>query len=396
MILIVGPLDFPTRNAAAQMMEGVARSFQQNGYSVRIIGRATDPQHIGTSLTISPGVEAVLPSPSTSKINFPTTFRAISRLSSVQRPRAVLLYNPDAALLAAVLASKSRLTDRLIAVATEWYDAPDFSHAPFRAIAKQIDTNLRMRHLLHFVDGLIVSSTYLGEYYRRKPTVIIPGVGIPAGPIEPRSSDDHPGKVLLLYAGNPFRREARELQGREMKDRLDVAIDILTDSSMDDVSFAFEIYGITREDYLLAVPRHRDILSGVNGRRIHFMGAREASEVRTRLGQADYTILIRDESRLTRAGFPTKVVESVTAGVPPIVSETGDIALYIRDGENGVILPNGHEERVQCVKSTILNHGSNHDAMADRCMTESPFEIARVATLLNTIMASTPQGRNTP
>ena len=314
MILIAGPLDFPTRNAAAQMMEGVARSFQQNGYSVQIIGRATDPQHIGASLAISPGVEAILPSSSRSKINFPATFRAISRLSSVQRPRAILLYNPDAALLATVLASKTRLTDRLLAVATEWYDSPDFSHAPFRAIAKELDTNLRMRHLLRLVDGLIVSSTYLREYYRRKPTVIIPGVGLPAGPMEPRPTDDHPGKVLLLYAGNPFRRYGRELQGREMKDRLDVAIDILTDPSMDDVPFAFEIYGITRVDYLTAVPRQRDILSGANGRKIHFMGAREASEVRARLGQADYTILIRDESRLTRAGFPTKVRRAARSG----------------------------------------------------------------------------------
>lgn len=49
------------------------------------------------------------------------------------------------------------------------------------------------------------------------------------------------------------------------------------------------------------------------------------------LKSADYSIFIREKSRLTMAGFPTKFVESVSCGVPVITSDTSDLKEFFTD-----------------------------------------------------------------
>ena len=41
---------------------------------------------------------------------------------------------------------------------------------------------------------------------------------------------------------------------------------------------------------------------------------------------------------MTMAGFPTKFVESMTAGTPIITNKTSDIELYLKEGETGFFL----------------------------------------------------------
>jgi glycosyltransferase involved in cell wall biosynthesis len=53
---------------------------------------------------------------------------------------------------------------------------------------------------------------------------------------------------------------------------------------------------------------------------------------------ADYTLLIRDaELRYAKAGFPTKIVESLSCGTPPVCNLSSDLAMYLKDGENAYI-----------------------------------------------------------
>lgn len=43
---------------------------------------------------------------------------------------------------------------------------------------------------------------------------------------------------------------------------------------------------------------------------------------------------IREKTRKTMAGFPTKVVESMSLGTPVITTDASDLADYIKHGEN--------------------------------------------------------------
>jgi glycosyltransferase involved in cell wall biosynthesis len=50
-------------------------------------------------------------------------------------------------------------------------------------------------------------------------------------------------------------------------------------------------------------------------------------------------VLLRPHSRYAEAGFPTKLVESLSAGLPIITNVTSDISEYVRDFEEGAIVP---------------------------------------------------------
>ena len=53
---------------------------------------------------------------------------------------------------------------------------------------------------------------------------------------------------------------------------------------------------------------------------------------------ADFTVLLRPDARFAHAGFPTKLVESLSLGVPVLANVTSDISEYVRDGREGILL----------------------------------------------------------
>lgn len=66
---------------------------------------------------------------------------------------------------------------------------------------------------------------------------------------------------------------------------------------------------------------------------------------------ADFTMLIRDESlRYAKAGFPTKIVESLSSGTPVVCNISSDLGEYLEDGKNAFII-NGHS--VESIAATI-------------------------------------------
>lgn len=68
--------------------------------------------------------------------------------------------------------------------------------------------------------------------------------------------------------------------------------------------------------------------------------------------KADFSILLRPDARYTRAGFPTKIVESLTNGVPVITNITSDLSMYLKDGNNSIIIK---ERTAQNVREAIIS-----------------------------------------
>lgn len=72
---------------------------------------------------------------------------------------------------------------------------------------------------------------------------------------------------------------------------------------------------------------------------IEFRGRIERKKVLEAYSESDFSILIRStKQRYAKAGFPTKFVESLSTGTPIICNCTSDIADYIVDKENGIIV----------------------------------------------------------
>ena len=66
---------------------------------------------------------------------------------------------------------------------------------------------------------------------------------------------------------------------------------------------------------------------------------------------ADFTIFVREDTRVNNAGFPTKFAESISCGVPVITNKTSNLSDYLRDGENGFWLG----ENITATLQRILN-----------------------------------------
>lgn len=70
--------------------------------------------------------------------------------------------------------------------------------------------------------------------------------------------------------------------------------------------------------------------------------------------EADFSIFVRPDRRSSHAGFPTKLAESLAAGTPVITNNTGDIGLYLKDGENGFLLKDGTQKSVKDVLDKLI------------------------------------------
>jgi len=87
---------------------------------------------------------------------------------------------------------------------------------------------------------------------------------------------------------------------------------------------------------------------------IIFCGRIKQTEVPSYYNVSDFSIIVRENSRKSMAGFPTKLVESMMAGRPILLNYTSDMDKYIIDGQNGFILPNWTSLELQKMLSRLV------------------------------------------
>ena len=100
--------------------------------------------------------------------------------------------------------------------------------------------------------------------------------------------------------------------------------------------FRLVVAGPSRLDVEAALDAERISRSSLD-HWIEVRGTVEQASVPRLLARSDFSILARLPRRYAMAGFPTKVVESMAAGTPPVLNLTGDLGEFIRDGENGIV-----------------------------------------------------------
>ena len=77
--------------------------------------------------------------------------------------------------------------------------------------------------------------------------------------------------------------------------------------------------------------------------------------------KADFSLLLRDENlRYAQAGFPTKIVESLACGTPPVCNYSSDLSKYLVDGQNAYIIDGNNAIAVNRTIVRILNSDRGH------------------------------------
>lgn len=71
--------------------------------------------------------------------------------------------------------------------------------------------------------------------------------------------------------------------------------------------------------------------------KVFFLGYIPRTEIPAYLINAKILTLARPKSIVADAGFPSKVTEYLTTGIPIVVTEVGEVPVYLRDNENAFI-----------------------------------------------------------
>lgn len=215
---------------------------------------------------------------------------------------------------------------QLIADSVEWYSPGQFKYGSLSL--SMILKNIENRYTIDKNIKVITISNYLYNHFNNKGCVCtkIPVIlDVKNIAYEKKNKFD---KLTILYAGSPGKKDYVEEMLR--------GILLLNENELNKLHF--ELAGVSINDIMSSfTPEELSKLSKC----VIFLGRVSRSIVFDKLSVADFTVLLRDaDQRYAKAGFPTKVVESLATGTPVILNLTSDLGEYIHHMHEGLIVEN--------------------------------------------------------
>lgn len=230
-------------------------------------------------------------------------------------------------------AQKQRI--QLLHDSMEWYSPEQFRMGKWAYSYRFKDeTN---KKLIDEQFSVIAISSYLEKHFKSRGlrTVRIPVImDMRTMPCQKRTSAD---KTVFVYAGSPGKKDylAQVISGFASLNK-----DLLSRVEL-------RLLGIRKEQLVDTCGVNPQELEAC-GMALNCLGRVSREGVFQQLSQADYTLLLRSaHQRYAQAGFPTKVVESLATATPVIANLTSDLGLYLRDGENAIIIKSERPEDVK-------------------------------------------------
>lgn len=333
-VIYIGNFDRPNKSAAGKRVYGIAKILEKLGYNVYLLGK----EHLFEDRIAYSSNIFYYSFPKINILKPYSYFKWFEKfiLKKDIKPEFIIRYGSPSLAYFDFLLNKWCKKNKIpiIADVVDWLSS-DGNNFIFNII-KTIDTFLEKAVFNKQCDAFIVISNYLLNYYNknRKKCVVIP-------PLIERhifnnflKKEHNTNKIRIIYAGCPFRKGLKVKNLKNIKDRLDLCVSSIFELSKK-FDIEFNIYGLTKEEYCVAFPKHQNL---VECKSIFFHGTRPMEEVQNIISKSDYSLLLREKTRATMAGFPTKVVESLSCGTPVITTDTSDLKDYIINGYNGYII----------------------------------------------------------
>ena len=332
--LLVGAFKFPHGDAPSNRMLSLAKTFRAAGYRPLIVNDGPGPP----GATITPGrlascdgVDYIsLPQRSggraaraVQRTARPLRIsRAVHRLGLERRQLRWVCVVSGLYTMSMHAALRFRLGARILVDVHERHDVSQFPkrwrdpyflrHRYTAWIATRLPAKV-----------LVISEHLRDRFSQRKDTLVLP----PAVDVDeysarvPRNPQD---PMRFLYAGSPGRK--------------DLLVEILQGftrlSAAEQRKVCVTIAGATRsqiEDYV-----GEEVLLRL-GESVEVLGVIPRAQVHGLLAKADFALLIRPVAEFARAGFPSKVPESLAAGCPMILNYSSDLRHYVDDGQQVLV-----------------------------------------------------------
>ncbi len=308
--LYIGGFELPNKNAAAHRVVGIAKAIRELGHEVCFLNY-TD------SVTIPAWNKhfdfACFEAPKRKLTKQITDISDVVKIVCERQIDGILMYNYPAIAMSRLLKWCKKRNIKCYADATEWYMAGGRS---IYSLIKNWDSKKRMKKLHLKTDGVIAISDFLYQYYKDKVrTVKIP----PTVDIyEPKWSTSTPKETeqcVFVYAGSPSAQ----------KECLDKIVDAVEKTQHPAV---LQIIGITQEQY------ESMYQTRYHGTKTNFLGHMEHAAVIDLVKKANWSVIIREDNQVVKAGFPTKLVESISCGTPIVANRFSNIVDYLNESNS--------------------------------------------------------------
>jgi glycosyltransferase involved in cell wall biosynthesis len=366
----------PAGNAAAQRIRVNARLIQSLGYKVVWMGKLQPQNGNGNgnghsaSCRLADGIVCYdIQNPDNegryrSYIRTSDTVERVCQKLGVENIHAIIAYNYAPLGLRALMRWAPQHGIKLIADCTEWHGTEPWARVD--SFIRFLLVEYKMRYLHKRVPNVICSNRYVANMYRRAHRVIVPtyvDLSEPKWHAPARATDA--AVKRFIYAGAPGPRLEKEY--------VHWVVDAFVELKRRGHQFEFVVVGLTAAQYLSAVPRHEHAL-GELGDMIVFLGRLTHDETIAQIRQSDFFVFVRPNNRVSRVGFPTKLIEAVSCGVPPITNPTSDIPDYVADGYNGLLITRlTRGALVEVLDQAARMTRGELQAMKQRCDAHNPF-----------------------
>lgn len=214
----------------------------------------------------------------------------------------------------------------------EWYSKEQFKrwYLSFDYLSKQF----KIRNIARRKANVIAISSYLEKHFSNNgcKTVRIPIISDEVVNQQPASPDM--STVNLIYAGTHT----------VMDNVLLVLKSIVKLPENARKRIKFSIYGLKRDIMTGSLsPDDQSVIDEC----VAFYGKRPNSEVLDAYKKSHFSIFLRDpELRVNKAGFPSKVIESMKMGVPVLCNYSSDLDQYLKSGNNSIIVDTLSEDDI--------------------------------------------------
>lgn len=323
-ILYLGGFELPDKNAAAQRVMTNALLLREMGFEVSFIGISKDIEN--APKVVNGFVSNPVPYANGTKQWMHQIFTFVETdVFLAYKPDYVVLYNFPAVASLRILRTCHKHGIKVVHDLTEWEASKGWKP---RDIIRNLDINFRMRYCIKKMDGVIAISRYLYEYYKNYTnTILVPPTVDLTNPkfCRERMLTAFDQQMKLVYAGTTGTVAT--------KDRLDFIIKEINELP----NVQLDIVGQTKEQFQAVFGG--DIVIKNN---IIFHGRVSHKEAVRYVCNADFQMLIRENSLKNKAGFPTKFVESFSCCTPLITTVSSNICDYLKDGFNGLLVTEIH------------------------------------------------------
>lgn len=339
-VAYVGPFRFPDGGAAARRVLGNALSIYEAGYDVKIIS-GQKKEEIKTELpefleiiSTEERIAEKLPQFLKRIVYFTMGWKTYNWFKSQKnKPSHIILYSGYTPyILWMKYYCKSNKIPLFFDV-VEWYD----QNSVIKNILSPYQWNIEfsMRFLLPKLSGLIVISEYLQKIYEKKSMQIIKiPPTLDTRKIIPTYTKVSKKPLTIAYTGTPG-----------SKDLLNELFEAIHYINKNEIFVTLYLAGIT-ESELIAYDFFRKTKRTELPSYIKAHGKINHDSAIKLVGTSDFSILFREKNKVSSAGFPTKLVESLSVGTPLIANITGDIGTYLLDGINSFVCQSPSKENI--------------------------------------------------